>query len=232
MAVGGLGLPGRARTAHEYAHEALRTAILNGTLSSGARLIQNDLAVELGVSTTPVREALRDLATEGLVVFDPNRGALVRRLDVAEVEEVYELRMALEPIMVRRVIEKVTDEQLARADALRLQMEASADMADWADLNRRYHAVFNEVEAGSRLATILGSLRDTATPYVRLSLGARPQQVPQANSEHTELLRLFRARDVEAAVELTLQHLRATLTAILETQRPVDVDGSPGPAAG
>jgi len=232
MTLSRLGTPGRNRTAHEYAREALRAAILDGTLASGSRLLQTDLAQQLGVSTTPVREALRDLATEGLVVFDPNRGALVRSLDIAEVEELYELRMALEPIMVRRVISRVTEDQLDRADALRRQMDASDDMAEWAELNRRFHAVFNEVDAGSRLAGLLSGLRDSATPYVRISLGAKPQQVPQANAEHTELLALYRARDVDRAVDLTLHHLQATLTAIQETQRTEPARGAGASPAG
>lgn len=206
----------RSRTAHEYVRETLRAAVLDGTLASGERLAQTELAEKLGVSTTPVREALRDLATEGLVVFDPHRGALVRSLDIGEVRELYELRMTLEPIMVRRVIDGITPEQLARADALQKRMEEPCEMSIWVTLNRDFHAVFNEVDAGSRLASILSGLRDSATPYVALSLAAHPPQVAQANKEHAELVRLYRDHSVDQVVEMTIVHLRATLAAIEE----------------
>lgn len=208
--------PPRARTAHEYVRATLRAAVLDGTLAGGARLVQSELAERLGVSTTPVREALRDLATEGLVVFDPHRGALVRSLDIAEVRELYELRMTLEPLMVRRVIAAITPEQLARAEKLQQRMEESCEISTWVELNRDFHAIFSEIDDSSRLATILSRLRDSAAPYVALSLGSRPRQVQEANAEHAVLLDLYRKGAVEDAVALTVTHLRATLAAIGE----------------
>ena len=207
---------GRTRTAHEYVRTTLRAAVLDGRLQGGERLLQTQLAQQLGVSTTPVREALRDLATEGLVVFDAHRGALVRSLDIEEVRELYELRMTLEPLMVRRVIAAVTPEQLAKAEDLQRRMQAEGDTSTWAELNRDFHAIFSEVDDSSRLATILGGLRDSAAPYVALSLAARPQQVEEANTEHAELLDLYRRQAVDEVVALTLDHLQATLAAIEE----------------
>jgi DNA-binding GntR family transcriptional regulator len=192
----------------------LRSAILGGTLAGGTRLVQTELAAELDVSTTPVREALRDLATEGLVVFDPHRGAVVRPLHIDEVREIYELRITLEPLMVRRTAEKLTEEQLDHAEELSARMHTETNLSVWVDLNRAFHAIFSEISDGSRLAGILASLRDSASAYVSLSLEARPQQVPEANTEHAELVRLYRNRDTDGAVELTTRHLRSTLTAI------------------
>ena len=211
-----LAAPGRSRTAHEYVLSTLRSAILGGTLAGGTRLVQTELATELDVSTTPVREALRDLATEGLVVFDPHRGAVVRPLHIDEVREIYELRITLEPLMVRRNVEKLTEERLEHAEELAQRMQTETNLSVWVDLNRAFHTIFSENSDGSRLAGILDSLRDSASAYVSLSLEARPQQVPEANTEHAELVRLYRNRDTDGAVELTLRHLRSTLTAIEE----------------
>ena len=138
MSLGQLEGPARTRTVHEYVLKSLRDAIIDGRLTGGTHLVQTDLATQFEVSITPVREALRDLATEGLVAFDPHRGALVRILDLDEVREVYELRMALEPLMVRRVIERITSEQLAHADELRHQMEQTESVSAWAELNRQF----------------------------------------------------------------------------------------------
>ncbi|MGC1214579.1 MAG: GntR family transcriptional regulator [Micromonospora sp.] len=211
--------PTRARTAHEYVRQTLRAALLDGTLAGGARLVQSELAERLGVSTTPVREALRDLASEGLVVFDPHRGALVRSLDIAEVRELYELRIALEPLMVHRVITAITPEQLDRAEKLQRRMEEPCDISTWVELNRDFHAIFSEIDRSSRLAKILAGLRDSAAPYVALSLSSRPQQVEEANAEHAAMLDLYREGAVDDAVALTVAHLRATLAAIEEAHR-------------
>lgn len=208
--------PTRMKTAHEYVHEAVRAAIMSGALRGGARLVQSELAQWLGVSSTPVREALRDLATEGLVVFDAHRGALVRWLDIAEVRELYELRMTLEPLMVRRVITTLTPDKLAQAQELQTRMTEPCDYATWADLNHDFHATFGELDDSTRLATILAGLRDSAAPYVALSLRARPQQVEEANAEHAELLDLYRRGAVDDIVAVTLTHLRSTLAVIEE----------------
>jgi DNA-binding GntR family transcriptional regulator len=211
-----IAAPRANRTVHEFVHNALRAAVLDGTLTGGARLVQSELAQQLGVSTTPVREALRDLATEGLVVLDPHRGAVVRSLDIEEVRELYELRMTLEPLMVRRVAASLTDERLDRAAELHGRMEEPWDPQTWSRLNRDFHALFSETADSSRLASILTSLRDSAAPYVAMSLVARPEQASQANAEHAEMVEAYRAGDVDRAVELTLGHLRSTLAVIEE----------------
>lgn len=212
----GIGVAREARTVHEFVRRTLRAAVMDGTLPGGARLVQADLAHQLGVSTTPVREALRDLATEGLVVLDPHRGAIVRALDIDEVRELYDLRMTLEPMMVRRVISTITTDRLDLAAGLQRRMEEPCDASTWSELNRDFHALFSEPDDSTRLATILAGLRDSAAPYVALSLVSRPEQVPEANAEHAEMLDVYRAGDVDRAVELTLTHLRSTLRAIEE----------------
>ncbi|MGH3728943.1 MAG: GntR family transcriptional regulator [Micromonosporaceae bacterium] len=204
----------RSRTAHEFVRETLRKAILGGSLSGGTHLVQTEVAAELKVSTTPVREALRDLATEGLIFFDPHRGAVVRTLDLNEVREIYELRIALEPLMIRRVIASISPEAFQRAEELNAEMDQETDPSIWVDLNREFHALFAEADGGSRLSAILASLRDSAAAYVSLSLDARPQQMPDANEEHRRIIGAYLARDADQAIDITLAHLRATLAAI------------------
>lgn len=210
--------PRRARTAHEFVRQSVRAAILAGTLAAGARLVQSELAEQLGVSTTPLREALRDLATEGLVVFDPHRGALVRALDLDEVREIYALRVLLEPEMVRRAIDRVTDDQLQRATELHRKMDQDIDEATWVELNREFHEVLAEPCSDSRLATILNGLRDSAVSYVALSLNARENQASDTNAEHALLIEHYRNNDTDAAVALTIQHLQSTLAAIEQAE--------------
>ena len=137
--------PAEWRTAHEFVRETLRRAILRGDLTGGSRLIQADLAAELEVSTTPVREALRDLATEGLITLDRHRGGVVRELNWADMEELRMIREQLDPLAVRLAVDGVTDAQLEVAQSLSDRMVEETDLADWVELNRRFHFLFYEV---------------------------------------------------------------------------------------
>ena len=197
-----------------YVRDALRESILNGTMPAGSRLIQSDIAKQLSVSNTPVREALRDLAGEGLVVFDPHRGSRVRSLDLDEVRELYEMRIALEPLMVQRIIRTITAEQLDRAQEVSKKLAATEDPAEWSELNRQFHSIFTLNEQESRLASVLAGLRDSASMYVALSLGANTTRLEESNDEHQKLIDAYRAGDSAGAVAMTVQHLRGTLADI------------------
>lgn len=202
------------RTAHEYVKSMLRDAILEGSMAPGTRLVQSALATSLGVSTTPVREALRDLTVEGLVQMDAHRGAIVRDLDIREVEEIYELRMLLEPVMIRRMNAVVPPGALDEAARLHEEMLHEHDPLAWVELNRRFHAALSSGDDASRLSDFLSSLRDSSAPWVRLSLGKT--RIHESHEEHAQLLRLYRAGDVEAVVETTVVHLKHTLVLIQE----------------
>lgn len=204
----------RNLTTHGYVLKMVRDAILDGTLAGGVRLIQADIAAQLDVSITPVREALRDLAGEGLVVFDPHRGSRVRSFDLEEVREIYELRMALEPIFVARTIDKVTEDDLAQAEDLLAQMKEADNTSAWSELNRQFHATFALHETTSRLAQILAGLRDNAAAYVNFSLGASAERRAESDDEHAQLIELYRKKDLDGTIALTVQHLRTTLLTI------------------
>jgi DNA-binding GntR family transcriptional regulator len=204
----------RSRTAHEYVRTELRAAILEGELSGGTRLLQSEIGRQLGVSTTPVREALRDLASEGLVFFTAHQGAVVRTLSLEEVREIYELRMILEPLLIRRVVGEITEESLERAHTLWRKMDTETDPSVWVQLNQSFHKVFAEPAEGSQLAYILKGLRDRAAAYVGFSLKARPEQMRLANTDHGQMLELFKQRDAYGLTDLTVDHLRSTLAAI------------------
>ena len=191
--------PSQRATAHELVRSTLRSAILRGTLPGGTRLRQNDIATQLQVSTTPVREALRDLATEGLVDLDPHRGAVVHELGLVELREVYDLRRVLEPVAMRRAAASLRPETLARADELQRRMDTETDLVAWVDLNRRFHATLLDDGDRPRLRGILRTLQDSAAPYVGLLLQNRARDPDEANAEHRELLDALRAGDGDRA---------------------------------
>jgi DNA-binding GntR family transcriptional regulator len=214
---------GPRRTAHEYVRDSLRAAILGGRLSGGSRLVQADIARELGVSTTPVREALRDLATEGLVRLDAHRGGVVQRLTFADLHEIHELCRLLEPEAMRTVAEIVDDSLLAEASDLAAQMQAQADPAEWTVLNRQFHATLVAAIPSLRLQGILRSLRDSAAPYVALAIRSRGvDQFATANAQHAEILEALASRDADRCAELTRIHVDLTVRALEESRHLFD----------
>ena len=198
-------------TVHEYVRETLRKAILRGDLKGGERLIQADLATQLEVSTTPVREALRDLATEGLITLDRHRGGVVRELNWDEMDEIRRIQVQLQPMRVALLIEGVTPETLARAEALCDRMEAEEDPGTWVELNQRFHVLFHEATRSPRLASILKGLDESASIYVAQAQRWHPELRRRANAEHRELVEAYRSRDAAKALEILPGHIAMSI---------------------
>lgn len=215
-----LPVDGQRRTAHEVVRDTLRHAILNGALPGGTRLVQADIAAQLEVSTTPVREALRDLATEGLIRLDAHRGAIVYEPDLDEVRDLYDIRKILEAEAMKRAVRSITEEELRRAEALQARMDSEPDAVLWVDFNREFHAVLADAARSPRLSALLKNLRDAAAVYVALSLKSSPEQVAAGNRDHHELLEAVRRKDARAAARTVISHLDGTMRAVEKAQKP------------
>lgn len=198
--------PAEWRTAHEFVRETLRRAILRGDLGGGARLIQADLAAELEVSTTPVREALRDLATEGLITLDRHRGGIVRELNWDEMGEIRRIRETLEPLLVELAVPGVTEEQLSVARDLSDWMAEESDLANWVELNRRFHFLFYEATGAPRLSGILKSLEEAAAVYVAQAQRWHPEIRRRADADHRAFIEACRRRNPAEALEALNGH--------------------------
>jgi DNA-binding GntR family transcriptional regulator len=199
------------RTAHSYAYEALRSRILTGELPPGAPLIQATLAKDLGVSMTPVREALRDLATEGLVTLLPHKGAAVTSLDLADAKEIHTIRLKLEPDTTRLAVEHVTLDVLNRAEALYSALSETAD-SRWVACNRDFHKLLLSSAPSPRLVGILSSLLEAAALYVPLAITHRVGPDPQL--EHRAILDAYLRRDPEAAAQAVEAHIRSSIRSL------------------
>lgn len=209
----GEGFSSNRQTAYEFVLGVLRRAILNGELASGTRLVQAGLAAMLDVSTTPVREALRDLATEGLVRFDPHRGAIVSELSADDVHDIYEIRMVLEPLAMRQAVPNISDALIARLRKLHESMGADPQSVDWVDRNRVFHMAVYETAASPRLAAIIRNLQDASVMYIGASLQHEPALRVNANHDHAAILDALEKRDADAAVKALEDHLRTSIDA-------------------
>jgi DNA-binding GntR family transcriptional regulator len=216
-------------TAHEIVRETLRHAILSGELPGGTRLVQAELAVQLRVSTTPVREALRDLASDQLIRFHPHRGAVVHELDMDELREIYEIRKALEPLAMRLAATRITKAQLKDAAALNARMEKETDPGGWVTSNWEFHALLEGAAGSPRLSTFVKSLQDSSALYVAHAVHIEPGVMRKGNADHRAILAALRAGDGDAAAETLARHLDTTLQAILAANASATGDGA-GPA--
>jgi DNA-binding GntR family transcriptional regulator len=186
--------------------ERLREDILNGRVPAGTHLRQVEIATRFGVSTTPVREAFRELATLGLVEIHAHRGAVVLAPSATELAQIYEVRTIVEPICAAWAAELITEAEVQAARAL---LEASRDggMRDAAGLNRRFHAVIVGACGNSHLAELTLNLLDRSTPYIVRVLRSSPERLLRQAEEHAELLAACEARDPARAYRASRDHL-------------------------
>ncbi|MBE9080540.1 GntR family transcriptional regulator [Romeria aff. gracilis LEGE 07310] len=203
--------------------EQLRKAILLGQLPAGTRLVQSELSEALNVSVTPIREALRELSTQGLVDLDAFRGAIVHMPSLEELEELYEMRSLLIPLSVNRAIARLTESELKPFEALLIKMEAETDQTRWVELNRQFHNLLDDLGQTSQIRHVLQRLSDLSAIYVNLSFSIVPLQKEDSEQEHRVILQAYLNRDAEAATRLTLLHLNATLEAARDalTRSPI-----------
>jgi DNA-binding GntR family transcriptional regulator len=199
------------RTAHSYAYESLRARILSGELPPGTALIQATLAKDLGVSMTPVREALRNLATEGLVTMSTHRGATVTRLDLEDAKEIYRIRLQLEPGAAAMAVLKADSDLLDRAEKL-IDRMAEASGPEWIALNQEFHGLLISPAKSPRLIGLLRSLHEAATLYVGVALSHRRAASPQ--TEHRAILDAYRRRDSTAAAAAVTDHILSSIRSL------------------
>jgi DNA-binding GntR family transcriptional regulator len=199
-----------ATSVHRAVFDRIRSDILRGRIAGGVRLHQSELARTYGVSITPVREALRDLAAEGLVDVTVYAGAVVHQPTLEELEQIYKIRASLLPLAVKEAVARITPAELYAADQLITSMSTATSPEQWLDGNRRLHYLFDEATRNAHLTTILRRLGDVSTLYVNISLDAEAG-VRDADEEHRAILDAYRAGNKAAVEELTIHHFEKTL---------------------
>ncbi|SAL34817.1 FCD domain protein [Caballeronia sordidicola] len=192
-----------------YIADALRSAIVEGTLLPGEPLRQDAIARQFSVSAIPVREAFRQLDSEGWVTIEQNRGASVSLQSPDEAREIYEIRASLESLAIGIAIERHTDATLAEAREL---LEAAANEPDpalYVVRNEQFHMSLYAPAERPHLMELIGTMHRRGERYLRLKFGM-PTFKGQSDAEHEAILQALHARDTEAAQTLVARHLLAT----------------------
>jgi DNA-binding GntR family transcriptional regulator len=185
----------------------LRNRILAGRYASGEKLQQEQIAAELGVSRSPVREALGQLEAEGLVILTPQKGAQVSPISPAEISEFFELRTLVEPHLLALAIPRMTEVDFSRAAVVITEM-TDVGYAGWSEKNWRFHETLYAPAERPAMIKILRRTHDTIGRYIRMQIVATDGRLT-ANEEHKHILDACRRRDVEAAVDLLKAHVIA-----------------------
>lgn len=186
--------------------DALRSAILQGKLETGQALRQDQIASEFSVSKIPVREALVQLQGEGLVELMPSRGAAVSKLTYAEVDEIYTMRIALEPIALRSTIPNLTNAHFFEAESILEQIDHAEDRSTWAELNWEFHAVLYRASDMPRLISTTQTLHNNVARFLLLNY-LDDDYLAESQRQHRELLALCREGDIEGATAKLIEHL-------------------------
>jgi len=216
-------MPKVFKTIEQHVLNQLRNDILSGHYRPGDKLRQDEVAKRFEVSTTPVREAFRGLRSEGLVSIDANKGVVVKGLTVDDVAEIYELRIALEPLLAKKAVRSITPESLKKAQDIHALMCATTDPHQWSALNREFHLRLMLSEESSRLYDMVKNLLVIAEPYVSLSIFIHPQIQQADNDEHAMILEGFQKKDGRLVQKIVKQHLAQTLAAIQDSVKENDL---------
>lgn len=187
----------------------LRKAILRGELKPGERLMEIQLANKLGVSRTPIREAIRKLELEGLVLMIPRKGAEVAQITEKNMQDVLEVRKALEELAVQLACERVTEEQIEEmkeaAEEFRKVLK-SGDVTKIAEADVKFHDVIFAATNNQRLVTLLNNLREQMYRF-RVEYLKQKECYPQLLEEHEELIDLISGGKVDEACKIMGRHI-------------------------
>jgi DNA-binding GntR family transcriptional regulator len=205
------------QTTQESIVDYLRELILSHQLRSGERLIQSDLAEELGVSRTPVREALHQLASEGLVTLSAYKGASVTDFSLRDLEEIYCVRIALEGYAANLATQFISKDDFQQLEALVSQMKEMFRLGDRLQLlevNRDFYSFLYAIPNQRRLYEMIMQHLDLANVYRRMAFSLDSVYMTTV-ADHEELLSALRQHDAQAAENLTRLWLQETADALI-----------------
>lgn len=197
------------RPLRELVCENIRQAIIDGTFKPGERLMEIQLADEMGVSRTPVREAIRRLELEGFVVMIPRRGTYVADISIKDITEIYEVRISLDVLAAGLAAERITDEELETMNGYLREIARyvpSLDMEKIVALDSAFHDVLYKASRNERLWSIIGNLREQLTG-IRARSMSYPGRLVDTMNEHRDLLDSIASRDIERAQRAARVHI-------------------------
>jgi DNA-binding GntR family transcriptional regulator len=205
------------RTIKHIVYDQLRNLIVTGQYPSGYRLITDHLAKQMGVSPTPVREALHRLEVEGLVKFNPYHGAEVTQLSVDEIIEIYHIRAALENLVTRLAAPNLTAADFKRIAFLLEEMAQASqekNLGRILEVNREFHLIIWNASKSPRLHELLENYYDASQRFRYVSITV-PRRLDQICQEHRQIIKALLDGNVDLAGKYACDHLERTASYLL-----------------
>jgi len=205
----------------EIVFESLREAIINGHLRPGERMMEIQLAEEMGVSRTPVREAIRKLELEGFVVMIPRKGAYVAGISLKDIADVFEIRAALEGLAAALAAERMTEaelEQLERILVKKAESIEAGNLEGLVDADTEFHELLYKSSRNGRLGQIINHLREQIQRFRATSL-SNPKRMRESLEEHKKIVEALSERNIALAQASAQDHIENAENSMLEAVR-------------
>lgn len=205
-------------------YSILKTAIIQGDLEEGSKLTEAKVANELGVSKTPVREALRQLADEGFANTIPNQGVIVSRILIEDIKDFLQIRIALEGMAANLAAKRISKKEIKELEKYNEQMcefAVKKDLSAFGKENAKFHNLLLHASGNKRLMRIVGNFTDIAYRFWLKSLN-EPEKLKSTLEEHSNILTALKKRDPEQAEQLIKTHLSNALRTILDSVEKVE----------
>ena len=202
---------------NQKVYRILKAEIIEGSLKPGTKLLENNIAKQLGISRTPIREALRELAAEGFVKMNPNQGVVVSNASVEDVQEVLQIRGVLEGLAARLATKMINEEEIKELEKYQKRMEYYTNKDDvlaFSEMDTEFHELILNICGSNRLIQIRKNLSDQAHRYQIRSLSV-PGRLKYSLKEHQGVVEALKRKDAEQADRLSQKHIENVLANIL-----------------
>lgn len=219
----------------EKVAEILRVSFVNGTLLPGTRLVETEIAEQIGVSRGPLREAMRILQREGLVEVRHNRGTYVAAFSEEDVVEIYTLRSLLEALAAKMTAARATEEQIGQLQSLVDQMNLATTARQFnkaADIDLKMHQLLWEISGNKRLLQFLSSMGAQIRMFLIVNTHLYENLVVHAVAEHQQMVDSVRSKDGERAGKIMRDHILRSLKQTRDFFQRQQEARSNGPTSG
>lgn len=201
-------------------YRILKARIIKGDLKTGKKLLENKIAKQLGVSRTPVREAIKGLAAEGLVKLNPNQGVIIINVSIKDVKEVLQIRRVLEGFAASIAAEKTSQEETSKLEGIIKKMSSAIskpkpDTVTYSELNAEFHNLIMNVCGNKRLMEICNGLSNSDHRFRIRALRVNSERLKYSLEEHQKIVEALKRRDAEQATRLRQKHAENILKNIL-----------------